>query len=84
MDLQKKSPLSNLPKVVLIDWKLNYEGVWLPRDFYSRIIFPNLLSKTSLDFILAMGVNDHDNIIDNIKNKENLRLQLNSLKNKLF
>ena len=42
------------------------------------------VSKTSLDFILAMGVNDHDNIIDNIKNKENLRLQLNSLKNKLF
>ena len=56
----------------------------MPRDCYLRIIFPNILSKTSLDFILAMGVNDHDNIIDNIKNKENLRLQLNSLKNKLF
>ena len=39
-------------------------------------IFLNILSNTSLDFILDMGVTDQDNMMDNIENKkENLRLQ---------
>ena len=36
-----------------------------------------MLSNTSLDFILGMGIIDHDNITDNIENKkEILRLQV--------
>ena len=56
------------------------EGVRSPSpeiwDYYLKNIFPNMLSNISLDFILDMGVTDHDNIIDNIENKiENLRLR---------
>ena len=61
------------------------EGVRSPSpeiwDYYLKNIFPNMLSNISLDFILDMGVTDHDNIIDNIENKkENLRLREYSLK----
>ena len=31
-----------------------------------------MLSNTSLDFILGMGVIDHDNITDNIENKKEI------------
>ena len=54
-------------------------------DCYLKNIFPNMLSNTSLDFILDMGVADHDNIIDKIENKnKNLRLRECSLKNRPF
>ena len=54
-------------------------------DCYLKNIFPNMFSNTSLDFILDMGVTDHDNIIDNIENKKkNLLLQEYSLKNRSF
>ena len=44
-----------------------------------------MLSNTSLDFILDMRVTDHDNIIDNMKNKkDNLLLQEYSQKNRSF
>ena len=61
------------------------EGVRSPSpeiwDYYLKNIFPNMLSNISLDFILDMGVTDHDNIIDNIENKkENLHLREYSLK----
>ena len=61
------------------------EGVRSPSpeiwDYYLKNIFPNMLSNISLDFILDVGVTDHDNIIDNIENKkENLRLREYSLK----
>ena len=39
-------------------------------DCYLKNIFPNMFSNTSLDFILDMGVTDHDNIIDNKENKK--------------
>ena len=37
---------------------------------YLKNIFANMLSNTSLDCFLDMGVSDHDNIIDNIENKK--------------
>ena len=37
---------------------------------YLKNIFANMLSNTSLDCFLDMGVPDHDNIIDNIENKK--------------
>ena len=51
-------------------WKLSYlienyimEGVRSPspeiKDCYLKNIFPDMLSNTSLDFILDMGVTDH-------------------------
>ena len=54
-------------------------------DCYLKNIFPNMLSNTSLDFILDMGVADNDNIIDKTENKnKNLRLRECSLKNRPF
>ena len=64
-------PLSNLVKVVLIDWKwkelggvrIYMEEVRWPSPeilgCYLKNIFPNILSNTFLDFISDVGVTDH-------------------------
>ena len=55
------------------------------KDCYLKDIFPNMLSKTSLDFIPYMEVTDHKHYADDIGSKtENLRLQKCSLKIRFY
>ena len=79
----RKSLLSNLPKVVLIDWKLHYRGslVALSRStgLLFKIFFFQICCETRLwIFILDMGVTDHKYY------DRYLRLHECSLKNRSF
>ena len=77
MDLQRKSsiaPVESCPHWLKITlWK--ELGLLVQKyGLLFKNIFPNMLSNTSLDFILDMVVIDPDNIIDIIENKKRISI----------